>query len=757
MNREKDSVEMICSLGELAGLFERSTDLSGFLQIAVSIIAYHMKSAVASIYLFDENENKLVLRGTQGLSFRAIGKISLQLGEGLVGNTLKEMQPIRVDRASESPNYKHFPDIDEEKFESFLAVPITHGLCRVGVLVVQDPAIDYYNENDASALKAIAAQLASTIENVELLMSLRQEDEKAGIEPERMPLLERSGAPFIKGNGAAGGIAFGRAVMNRTYEDMFLAEDELEQTYSLEQFEQALSLTEEQLERMQNDMEEQMMDVVSLIFNAQLLMLKDRNFSGTMRDKMSRGASAPRAIVEVVNEYIALFSKSENARLREKIQDLKDLGLSLLHNLQEETEQSGGYDHCIIVGRDILPSDILKFTAQRACGFIMLGGVGVTAHVAILARSLEMPMIIIDQQDANQIQENTPLLLDAKQGHVFVWPSEDVLRTYRPLLKKVAPDAVAESDVDDHTVTADGLSISLMANINLVSDLALANRYKAQGVGLYRSEFPFIIRTDFPAEQEQYPIYCRILDEMDGQEVIFRTLDIGGDKMLEYFPHMDEANPFLGLRAIRFSLRYKKVFTQQLRALLRAGAGRDLAIMFPLVASVDDFLQARDVVHECLEQLTKEGREHNVNPRLGIMVELPSMVEVIDEVAREVDFLSIGSNDLIQYMLAVDRTNHHISDLYMSGHPAVLRTLNRVARAAEKYNIPLSLCGDMATEKNLLPFLIGIGIHKLSMDPHAIPGVQKIIQAIHSREARAYARKLLRMGTIREIQEVLDS
>jgi phosphotransferase system enzyme I (PtsP) len=274
-------------------------------------------------------------------------------------------------------------------------------------------------------------------------------------------------------------------------------------------------------------------------------------------------------------------------------------------------------------------------------------------------------------------------------------------------------------------------------------------------VGLYRSEFPFIIRNSFPSEEEQYQVYCRIVESMEGREVTFRTLDIGGDKMLSYQGETEEANPFLGLRAIRFSLLHRDIFSEQLRAFLRAGVGGNTRIMFPLIASLDDFLEAREVVYECMSELDARGVPYNRDTKLGIMVELPSAVELIEDLAYEVDFMSIGTNDLIQYMLAVDRTNDLVSKLYLSHHPAILRAIKRVVSVAGRHKKDVSICGDIAMDPKMIPFLIGTGITKLSLPPSRVHDIQQLIGKIHMDKAAYTARRMLECGRISEVETFL--
>lgn len=750
MNANKDNVEMICSIGELASLFEGSHSIEDFLQTAVKIVATHMKAAVCSIYLLEDNNKDLVLRANQGLSADSVGRVKLRLGEGITGQALKELRPIREGRGSQNPNFKHIPGINEEQYEAFLAVPIVHGLRRVGVLVVQDPQPDYFTEADAKALRAIAAQLATTIENAQLLMSLHRETK--ALEAQETTIIER--LSFLRGKPASPGIAKGRAIAMGQLDAALWNEDPHAVDGGVSALDRSLERSEKQLAQMQRDVEERLTDIASLIFSTQILMLKDHQFAGEMRRLIEEEhRTAQQAIQRVSRQYMDLFAKSPNPRLREKVQDIKDVGQRLLRNLSTGEDTESGYHGHVVVVEDILPSDILKLAAQGAEGILMIGG-GMTAHISILARSLQLPMVITEDRNLVKEVPGRQVLLDGNQGSVFLEPSQEILERYDNLIA-AQREAAAVAAVEDETFTRDGTRVRLLANINLLSDLKIAQQLRAEGIGLYRSEFPFIVRNTFPSEEEQYQIYRKIVTEMAGREIVFRTLDIGGDKMLSYFPHVDEANPFLGLRAIRFSLKYPDIFSQQLRALLRAGVDADIKIMFPLISSLDEFLQAREGVRQACDELKESGVPHNPHPKLGVMVELPSAVEIVEDLAREADFLSIGTNDLVQYMLAVDRTNDEISDLYVYHHPAVLRVIARIVRAAQTQDVDLSICGDMAAEPRMVPFLLGAGLRKFSVNPNAIPALQRFIQNVDLSEAETVAKNVLQQGRIDEIARML--
>ncbi|MCK5845783.1 MAG: phosphoenolpyruvate--protein phosphotransferase, partial [Victivallales bacterium] len=336
---------------------------------------------------------------------------------------------------------------------------------------------------------------------------------------------------------------------------------------------------------------------------------------------------------------------------------------------------------------------------------------------------------------------------DGAQGTIHIQPSKEILKQYARHQR--ATDALdGASSMTPETQTLDGERIWLFANINLLSDLKHATHFCAEGVGLYRSEFPFIIRNSFPSEEEQYHVYRRIVEAMGDREVTFDALDIGGDKFLSYQADTEEANPFLGLRGIRFLLENKDIFTEQLRAMLRAGVGGKARIMFPLISSVDEFLDARELVHECMKTLDERGVPYNKETKLGIMVELPSAVTLVDGLAHDVEFMSIGTNDLIQYMLAVDRTNETVSKLYLAHHPAILRAIERVASVARSHRTDVSICGDVVQNSRMIPFLLGAGISKFSVSPRRLPALQRAVASVSMEKAVYTTRKMLEFTRI---------
>ena len=743
----KDNIELICDIAERIACAGEGEDRGELLQEVAFSIAEHMVADVCSIYIYDEIEQTLSLRATQGLDTRAIGIVKLSLEEGITGQALRELRPICVGQASVESAYKFFPGIREEQYEAFLAVPILRGQRRIGVLVVQASEQDYFKENDVSALRAIAMQLATMFESVKLLKEARQGG--AILESNTTDLKQ----DILRGRSASKGVAKGvSCVLDLGAEEHALQMQTESLGADMAAFDEALQRTIEQIQALQLMTSEKLADVAVLIFSAHLLILEDEQFTGRIRELISEGEAAFHAIHVVVDEYVEIFSSSSVPMIREKVLDVKDLGNRLGRNLCSEEEFNSDYGGQIIAVRELLPSDILKFSAEQVEGLIICSGV--TSHNAIICRSLGIPMVAISRDAFDVIPDGVPILMDAAQGIIYVEPSDEIITKYQELEQtwQVLNDA---SDVQEVRRTSCGEVVEIMANINLLSDLEPARHFKANGVGLYRSEFPFIVRNDFPSEEEQTHIYSRLVENMRGRPVTLRTLDIGGDKMLSYYSNVTEANPFLGMRAIRFSLQNREIFSQQLRAFLRAGVEVDARIMFPLIASVDDFLAAREIVWECMDELESQGLAVNRETQLGVMMELPSAVEVAEELADEADFLSIGSNDLVQYMLAVDRTNEQVSALYKSHHPAILRAIHRIVVAAQRAGKPVSICGDLATEAHMIPFLLGIGLRTFSIDIRSAPSIERTIASIDLAEAEQLAIRLLTMGRISEIEDFL--
>ncbi len=744
-----DHVKLLCDISELNSLFRDSISVENFMQQTVEMVARHMKADVCSIYLFEEDKNLLVLKATFGLNPASVGKVTMRLGQGLTGLALKELRPVCVTNASTHPNYQFFPETDEEPFENFLAVPITRGATRIGVLVLQRKKRRSFNNADALACRAVASQLANIIENAKFLLTLHAPAEERGAAEKGEDL------KLVKGQVASEGFALGPAlVVDRQKTFKSLLKRDIHGDFTAEDFDRAVAATGEQLGELQKEVEEELTDAASLIFASHLMILKDKEFTGAMRKLIEEGTPVPDAILRIAKQYIDIFEASAAPQMREKVQDLEDLVVRLMSNLLSEFEHQVDYAAAIVITRELFPSDLLRMSSENVRAVIVATG-GTTSHLSILARSLKIPMVIANRPELMDIEAGTALLVDAETGNIYVSPSEEVVAEFEARNKARREVESGRRTAKPETFTADRTRVRLMANINLLSDLKLARQVNCDGVGLYRTEFPFIIRSSFPSEQEQFVTYRKLVEGMEGKPVVFRTLDIGGDKVLSYIHNTREQNPSLGMRSIRFSLQNTDVFRQQIRAILRAGTGEDLRIMFPMVSSVEEFAQAKEIVLSCSRELKEEGIEHNERPMLGMMVELPSVVNLIEDFARVVDFFSVGTNDFVQFMLGVDRTNENVASFYQPHHPSVLRALKTIADGAAKYGKEVSICGDMSHQQPFIPFLLGIGITILSLEPQYIPKTQETIAGLKLSEAKDLAAKVLVQASAHSIAQLL--
>ncbi len=745
-----NSKQLLYDIKELSDLFHESASIETLLDKAVEMVAVRTQSAVCSIYLYNPEARILTLRATRGLNPESVGQVRLGLGQGLTGLALQEMQTVCEADASRHPNYQFFPDLSEERYNAFLAVPIARGLSRMGVLVLQRDTSEAFMAADITALETVASQLANVLESAQFLLGMhepRRETARA------LP----ADVKFVKGKAAAQGFAYAPAmVIDKQKSLSYILRRDFDARHTLQEFHDAVAHTAAQIEALQERVEHKLSDAASLIFAAHLMILKDKAFLGQIAARIEEGTNPPVAIAEVAGEYIQGFLASDNTYMREKVNDIEDLAIRLVNNLISESEEIEIYRDHVVVTRSLFPSDLLKLSSENASAIVLVGG-GITSHISILARSLGMPMIIADTYELLDIADGTPILVDAEIGNLYIDPDDEVLERFHS-------QQAARLSLDDQkklmkpeTVTPDGTGVRLLANINLLTDLKLANELSCNGVGLYRTEFPFIVRTTFPTEAEQFVIYGKLVEAMKGKPVTFRTLDAGGDKILSYYHDMQEQNPAMGMRSIRFSLQNKTIFAEQIRAILRAGVDADLRIMFPMISSLDEFCQARAVVLEAIETLNRKGIAHNDKPKLGMMVELPAVVNLMEEFAQEADFFSIGTNDFTQFMLGVDRTNDSVADFYLPHHPSVLRALNTIVRAAVDKGREVSVCGDMAHVQRYVPFLLGIGVRTLSVDPVYLLRTQQTLMATPLAEAQALAQALLAQSRVSDINALLEA
>ncbi len=754
-----DTVGLILSIGELNAVLHNVASLGEFLKSCAGIVSRHLGASVCSIYIYDSPAETLTLKATIGLNQDLVDTVALKLGEGLSGMVMQDLKPVNLTNCSLHPNYRFFPGLLEENYEAFLAVPIQRGKERIGVLVVQRKNEHPFSPEDEIALRAVGNQLAAMIEYTRLLMKSAASPQTQG---DTHPAVSEASIPcplFIKGKSGSKGFTFAPVIMDEKHRSIeLMLAMALAKPGSLQDFEDALEKTIFQLTKYQARVEEQLADAASLVFAAHLLLLNDVAFTGKMREKIALGSHPADAVATIAKEYVVLFDAQQDPYLRQKSDDIRDIALRILACLAPQSAaDSFSTKGRIVVARELLPSDILVLVSQGVSGILLVNG-GVTSHTAILARSLKVPLVYADVPQLLSLPAETTAIIDADSGNIYLNPTPEILSPFRIRAQRAAAlKSSIKGCVPGTTHTLDNIIITLSATVNLISDVADSVAVGADGIGLYRTEFPFIIRSSFPSEEEQYVVYRKVVDGMPSCPVTFRTLDIGGDKILAYFNTYSERNPFLGMRSLRFCLSHPDVFKQQIRAILRAGAGKHIKVMFPMVSSVDELLAALDMLSECQHELEKSNLDFNRSPQIGTMIEIPSVLDILDELAGYVDFFSLGTNDFIQYMLAVDRTNEKVAQYYCAHHPAVLRAIKRVAEAAIRNNCSLSICGDMAHQIEYLPFFLGCGVREFCIDPQYFPAVRAAFSSMSSSEAQKETQALLHCATIAQTSKIIQT
>ncbi len=715
------------------------------------MIAESFQSDAGFIYFYDENAETLKLRAYAGDAAPDNPDPQLGIRAGVVGAV------FHTQRAQRDATVRDDPGLPRSELPGFIAAPVSRGPKHLGVLLLQRGSSGTFSAEDERALRAIANPLAATLENAIMLREIPLSQAREGSRrAAHHPVRKGSAARVLHGRTASEGTALGRAFIleqGRLDEPPGSAATRGDAHAALRAFDDAVERTRHQLEELQHQTETDLSDVASLIFNSHLLMLGDESFIGEMRRMIRSNTEPEHAVYQVVRYFAETFGEMEDPRFQEKVQDVQDVGHRLMSNLQNRESGDTDYTGYVVVARHVFPSELVKLAVQRVEG-IVFHGTGVTAHVAILSRSLGLPVLLVDDPSILAVRPGTHLIVNATDGQVFIDPSSEVRRDFEA--RDRARLAATSRTPPDESCSGCSEPVQVLANVNILQDVHAAVEHGAEGIGLYRSEFPFIIRNAAPTEDEQLHIYRRILDKMAALETVLRTADIGGDKLMDA-AYQPEQNPFLGVRGIRFSLANAELFRDQLRAMLRAGADSDLRIMFPMVSSVEEVEAGRSEVEACIDALRREGIPHNPAPKIGAMVELPSAVESIAELAEATDFLSVGTNDLVMYLLAVDRTNERLGSLYRNYHPAVLRAMKRIVDGVGDKLSALSLCGDSAADPTLIPFFIGIGIRKLSVAPRRIPEVRRRIAGISLDDAQRISTEMLSIRAIREMEQYLAS
>lgn len=566
---------------------------------------------------------------------------------------------------------------------------------------------------------------------------------------------------LIKGIAASDGVAIAKAYL---LVEPDLTFDKNEKVTDVEgevaKFNNAIEASKVELTKIRNNAEVQLGADKAAIFDAHLLVLDDPELIQPIQDKIkNENANAASALTDVTTQFVTIFESMDNEYMKERAADIRDVSKRVLsHILGVELPNPSMIDESVvIVGNDLTPSDTAQLNKEFVQGFATNIG-GRTSHSAIMSRSLEIPAIVGTKSITQEAKQGDMIIIDGLNGDVIVNPTEDELIAYQDKRERYFADKKELQKLRDaDTVTVDGVHAELAANIGTPNDLPGVIENGAQGIGLYRTEFLYMGRDQMPTEEEQFEAYKEVLEAMDGKRVVVRTLDIGGDKELSYLNLPEEMNPFLGYRAIRLCLAQQDIFRPQLRALLRASVYGKLNIMFPMVATINEFREAKAILLEEKENLKNEGHDISDDIELGIMVEIPATAALADVFAKEVDFFSIGTNDLIQYTLAADRMSERVSYLYQPYNPSILRLVKQVIEASHKEGKWTGMCGEMAGDETAIPLLLGLGLDEFSMSATSILKARRQINGLSKNEMTELANRAVDCATQEEVIELVNN
>ena len=738
-------------LAELRIIVQRvnsASNLLSALDITVSCVRETLKTQVCSVYLYDSDIDGYMLMASQGLKEQAVGQVSLHADEGLVGLVAKNAEPLNLDDASTHPSYFYLKETGEESFNAFLGVPIIHYRKVLGVLVVQNEEVRRFDEGEEAFLVTLSAQLAGVIAHAEATGAM------AGLSPSGQKLTDT----VFQGISGSPGVAIGDAVVVFPQADLSQVPERQvnDIEMEIEFFQECLKSVQQDMTALESKIGNQLAEEELQLFNVYARMLDDDVLGNEVIERIRLGSWAQGALAFVARKHIRAFEAIEDDYLRDRSADIKDLFSRVLLYLQKKKPFIPKYaNNSILVSNELTPSMIADVPLSNLKGLVSIKGAG-NSHIAILARAMGIPTVMGVTDLPLHLVDGKRIVLDGNKGNVISNPTELLLKDYTEAIIEQDQFIAGLEDLKDFPCeTKDKHKVHLWINTGLMSDTIYSVDRCVEGVGLFRTEVPFILSERFPSEKEQTLIYRQQLESFAPNLVTMRTLDVGGDKDLPYFP-IQEANPFLGWRGIRVTLDHPEIFISQIRAMLRASYKLgNLQIMLPMISNVGEVNAAIELIKRAHRELRQEGLSIKFPP-IGVMIELPAAVYQARALANLVDFISVGSNDLTQYLLAVDRNNPRVASLYSAFHPAVLGSLNYIVKEVKLVRKPISICGEMAGDPGAAVLLMAMGFDILSMNSAALLKVKSVIRSITYLSARDLLDSVLKMDDMHAVRKEVD-
>lgn len=731
---------MLIQLRDIVEQVSKVDDVRQALDILVKDTCKAMKTECCTVYLANNEKNRLELMATQGLKFSG-QTIHIPFEEGLVGLVRRSAEPINLANAQEHPNFKYFSELGENIYQSFLGTPIIHRRQVLGVLVIQQRSSRLFSEVEESFLVTLAAQLAVII---------------AHTQAQGQWLLNKTKVRSLKGIPASSGIAIGTMWWDDTHPDLSQISPAscLNVTQDQEWLALAIESAIADFRRMRKRFDTELNKDTLAIFELFIHLLHDPMLRADLNAQIEKGDRADWAVRQVIEIYSDRFAKMTDAYLRERSNDIKELGQRLLYFLHNSEVRETSFKHpVILVVRELTASMLAAIPKEKLLAVISLEGAA-NSHAAILSRALGVPAIMGAKIKPESVMGKLGIV-DGYSVDIFIEPAAQLLNEYRSLAneEEELSELIAQ-ELSQPAFTQDGQRVELMLNAGLSADTNISINQGVDGVGLYRTEISFLLQHRFPSEEEQTQQYRTILSSYPDKRVVMRTLDIGGDKALPYFP-IEEDNPFLGWRGIRFTLDHPDIFLIQLRSMLKASTGLgNLNIMLPMISGCQEIDESLLLIERAYLEVS-EADENIQRPQIGIMLEVPSMLYLLPLIADKVDFVSVGTNDLTQYLLAVDRNNSRVSDVYEHVHPSVVMALKHIFETCKQYDLPVCICGELAGDPIGALLLIGLGYRSLSMNTSNVARIKYILRKSDSKQLEDLVEKAIKQPYGSEIHSMM--
>jgi phosphotransferase system enzyme I (PtsP) len=723
--------------------------LAEALSIVVTRVCEYIHVEACSIYLWDKEHQQYLLISSKGYKPGVDGKLTVKPDVGLIGLVGSREEPINLEDAPSHPNYAYFKDTGEEIYRAFIGVPLIHQRHVIGILVAQQRDMRKFDESEEAFMVTVSAQLAGIIAQAKATRGFK------GIQRDMGNRKEKE----IQGIPGAPGVGIGTALRVFPPADLEAVPDKIidDIPNEIELFNQALSLARDEIKLLASRLQETLPEEDRALFDAYLKMLDNDSLGAEVIQEIKQGQWAQGALRNVIAQHISYFEAMDDVYLRERAADIRDLGRRVLMYLQADARATPVYpDSTILIGDEVSAANLVEIPREQLKGVISVKGSS-NSHVAILARSMGVPTVMGADTLTLTEADGEEIIVDGYHGRVYIMPSAPLREEFTRLMQEETElYAGLERLQHEEAITPDGHRMPLLVNAGLEADIPSSLDVGAEGVGLYRTEVPFLIRDRFPTEEEQRQIYRQMLQAFAPRPVTMRTLDVGGDKMLPYF-NFEEDNPFLGWRGVRITLDHPELFLVQIRAMLRASSGlNNLRIMLPMISSLSEVREAKELIYQAYDEVHDEDSQIDM-PQIGVMVEVPSAVYQAEKLASECDFLSVGSNDLTQYILALDRNNSRVAKMYDSLHPAVLHALIDIVSGAHAQGKPASVCGEMAGDPASAILLLAMGYNTLSMNAMSLTRIKWVIRNFHLMNAQDLLARSLECDSAKDIRKLLES